>query len=215
MHRAAFCCRKTSSAAIAHAQSVRLLSMLHRLLVIVPFVAAVGCEVGVDVKTYDNSESRQYSTGFKSTDDEYMQALMDELDNRGIEYSVNSDGAINYRIERQVVDQIHEQVRYRLHGAIGFKIESEGSLEDFKKYLDMQDIEYYEETRPDGMWVMYYPPDQESNGNQMPKTIAEFLEFRSKDKSACKPSELAAVMEQPNPSQLSCSAEKSVKIDAT
>ena len=103
-------------------------------------------------------------TGFKSTNKEYMQALIKELDSAGFKYSIDSEGMIQYsggdypefkKIQAKI-DKI-----FFLGTSISFPAKS--SRESFIALLEKEGVEYTVVKKNEGIWVRWIPKDAEQN----------------------------------------------------
>ncbi len=127
-----------------------------------------------------------------STDSEYMELLKKELKSAGIRFVVGKQGRVEFsRNDKARFEKINNKVRRILYGGIRFKTNSAADREKMIAVLKKEGVEYRVQTRKDGIWVRWYPKDE-----QQRKEIYKKLGFscvpQGKVKSADKKASSAA-----------------------
>lgn len=106
--------------------------------------------------------SPEYGKGFRSSDAEYMDLFLAQLEQDAIPHKIDQNGMILYKpADAKKIEEIHEKVKARLSLVSSLKFEEEVAREYLKSLLDEKGLRYSVEERDGGIWIKWYPESKE------------------------------------------------------
>jgi len=106
--------------------------------------------------------SPEYGKGFRSSDGEYMEIFLAQLEKEAIPHKIDQDGMVRYKpADAKKIEIIHEKVKARLALVSSLKFEEKEAREYLKSLLEEKGLGYSVEEQDDGIWIKWYPESKE------------------------------------------------------
>ena len=124
--------------------------------------------------------SPEYGKGFRSSDIEYMDLFLAQLEKEAIPHNIGSDGMILYKLTDETkVQEIHKKVKARLALVSSLKFEEAEAREYLKALLEEKDLKYSVEERDDGIWIKWYPESKEQEAEVQMAVVQHVFDLKA------------------------------------
>jgi len=118
--------------------------------------------LGILLVSLTSCSSPEFDNGICSSEKIYMHFLVSHLEKSGIKYSDEKNGCIKYRSsDEKQVEEIDKQLKNMLSHYVSGKYKERKVRKYIKILLRSKNMEFYEETRPDGIWISWFPKNEE------------------------------------------------------
>lgn len=119
--------------------------------------------------------SAEYGKGFRTTDAEYADEFVTQLNIEGIPHKKENDGLIRYKsMDEEKVKKIHERVKIKLSSAVSLKYEEPEAISYLKELLSAKELEFKEEEKDGEVWVKWYPKSDEQK-NEIEMNVVNYI----------------------------------------
>ena len=124
--------------------------------------------------------SPEYGKGFRSSDAEYMDLFLAQLEKDAIPHKIDHNGMVLYKsADEKKIEEIHEKVKARLALVSSLKFEEEEAREYLRSLLEKKGIGYTVEERNDGIWIKWYPESKEQENEVQMAVVQHILDLKA------------------------------------
>lgn len=124
--------------------------------------------------------SPEYGKGFRSSDSEYMELFLAQIEKEAIPHEIDQNGMVRYKhADAEKIEEIHEKVKARMALVSSLKFEEEEAREYLKKLLKEKGFTYSVEERTDGVWIKWYPESKEQSNEVQMAVVQHIFDLKA------------------------------------